>query len=83
MRPNKDGMVARVVVKGKSVVRVSFVPVTRDADHNNVVMLDPSAGEGAALLQKVKDLSAGVPLRIDGQEVVLVEKAPLSSKNPF
>jgi poly-gamma-glutamate capsule biosynthesis protein CapA/YwtB (metallophosphatase superfamily) len=81
MRPNKDGMVARVVVQGKKVVRVSLVPVTRDADRNNVLMLDPSAGEGARLLQKVKDLSPGVPLRIDGQEAVLLENALLSSGN--
>ncbi|HTB17875.1 MAG TPA: CapA family protein [Bryobacteraceae bacterium] len=71
MRPNKEGMVARVVVQGKKVLRVSLVPVTRDSD-NNVQMLDPSAGEGARLLQKVKDLSAGTPLRIERQEVVLI-----------
>lgn len=75
MRPNKDGMVVRVVVRGKRIARVSFVPVTRDADHNNVLMLDPSSGEGARLLRKVQDLSAGVPLRIDDQEVVLLENA--------
>jgi poly-gamma-glutamate capsule biosynthesis protein CapA/YwtB (metallophosphatase superfamily) len=71
MRPNKEGMVARMVVQGKKVLRVSLVPVTRDSD-NNVQMLDPSAGEGARLLQKVKDLSAGTPLRIERQEVVLI-----------
>lgn len=80
MRPNKEGMVARVVVQGKHVARVSLVPVTRDADHNNVLMLDPSDGEGARLLQKVKDLSAGAPLRIDGKEVVLVENQLVSSR---
>jgi poly-gamma-glutamate synthesis protein (capsule biosynthesis protein) len=80
MRPNKEGMVARVVVQGKHVARVSLVPVTRDGDHNNVQMLDPSDGEGARLLQKVKDLSAGAPLRIDGQEVVLVENQLVSSR---
>jgi hypothetical protein len=72
-------MVARVVVQGKHVARVSLVPVTRDADHNDVLMLDPSDGEGARLLQKVKDLSAGAPLRIDGKEVVLVENQLVSS----
>ena len=82
MRPNKDGLVARVVVQGKKVARLSFVPVTRDADHNNVLMLDPSTGEGARLLQKVKEFSAGTPpLRIDGQEVVLVDNAPANSTN--
>jgi poly-gamma-glutamate capsule biosynthesis protein CapA/YwtB (metallophosphatase superfamily) len=80
MRPNKDGMVARVVVEGKRVLRVSLLPVTRDAG-NNVLMLDPSAGEGAKLLQKVKDLSADTPLRMERQEVVLVDNAFVSSRN--
>ncbi len=75
MRPNKDGMVARVVVQGKSVLRVSLVPVTRDAANNNVLMLDPSGVEGAKLVQKVKELSKGAPLRIEQHEVVLVENA--------
>ena len=75
MRPNKDGMVARVVVQGKSVLRVSLVPVTRDAGNNDVLMLDPAAGEGAKLLQKVKDLSISAPLRIEQHEVVLVDNA--------
>jgi poly-gamma-glutamate capsule biosynthesis protein CapA/YwtB (metallophosphatase superfamily) len=80
MRPNKDGMVARVVIKGKRVARVSLVPVTRDGEHNDVLMLDPSAGEGAKLLQKVKDLSEGVALRVDRQEAVLVDEATQSSQ---
>jgi hypothetical protein len=74
MRPNKDGLVARVVLEGKTVKRVSLVPVTRDVPGNNVTMLDPSGGEGAKLLQKVKDLSTGTPLRIDGREAILVGK---------
>ena len=71
MRPNKEGLVARVVIEGKKVQRVSLVPVTRDIEYNNVLMLDPSAGEGARLLQKVKDLSGDVPLKIEGREIVL------------
>ena len=81
MRPNKEGMVVRVVVQGKKVSRVSLASVTRDAAHNDVLMLDPSSGEGARLLQKVKDLSSGTPLRIEGQEVVLVENGPVTSTN--
>lgn len=81
MRPNKEGMVVRAVLRGNRVLRVSFVPVTRDSENNNVLMLDPSTGEGARLLQKVKDLSDGVPLRIDGHEVVLLENALVRSKN--
>jgi len=72
VRNYKDGMVARVVVQGNEVKRVSLVPVTRD-DSNNVLMLDPSAGEGSKLLQELKDLSPGVHLKIEAQEVVLIE----------
>jgi hypothetical protein len=52
---------------------VSFVPVTRDGS-NDVLMLDPSSEEGRKLVQMVKDSSANLPpLRIDGQEVVMLE----------
>jgi poly-gamma-glutamate capsule biosynthesis protein CapA/YwtB (metallophosphatase superfamily) len=78
MRPNKEGMAVRVVVKGKQVLRVSFVPLTRDAE-NQVVMLDPTTGEGQRLVQKVKGLSSGVPLDVDGQEVVLWGRRALSA----
>ena len=74
VRNYKDGMVARVVVQEKEVKRVSLVPVTRDDDSNNVLMLDPSEGKGAELFQELKDLSPGVPMKIDGREIVLIEK---------
>jgi poly-gamma-glutamate synthesis protein (capsule biosynthesis protein) len=71
MRPNKEGMVARVVVRDRHVARVSLVPMTRD-DDNNVTMLDPSSGAGAKLREKVKGLSPGVPLDVVGHEMNLV-----------
>jgi poly-gamma-glutamate synthesis protein (capsule biosynthesis protein) len=71
MRPNKEGMVARVMIQGKRVGYVSLVPVTREADHNNVMMLDPSSGEGARLFQKIKDLSGDTGLTIRGREIVV------------
>jgi poly-gamma-glutamate capsule biosynthesis protein CapA/YwtB (metallophosphatase superfamily) len=80
MRPNKEGLVVRAMLQGNRVLRVSFVPVTRDSQSNNVMMLDPSSGEGARLLQKVKDLSDGVPLSVDGHEVVLVDSPLVSSR---
>lgn len=46
--------------------------MTRDAE-NNVVMLDPSAGEGKRLREKVKSLSAGAALDVVGREMILVE----------
>jgi poly-gamma-glutamate synthesis protein (capsule biosynthesis protein) len=72
MRPNKDGLVARVVVEGKKVARVSLTPVTRDTDTNNVRMLDAANGEGAGLITKVRGLSADTPLPVAGQEAVLI-----------
>jgi len=73
-----DGVVVRVVVQDKSLRRVSFVPVTRDAS-NNVLMLDPSTGEGARRVQVIKGVS-DVPLRLDGQEVVLLDR-PLETSD--
>jgi poly-gamma-glutamate capsule biosynthesis protein CapA/YwtB (metallophosphatase superfamily) len=74
-----DGLVARVVIQGKSIRRVSLVPVSRDGN-NDVYLLDPSEGEGAKLVQWVKERSSAPPaLRIDGHEVVLMEKAPATS----
>jgi poly-gamma-glutamate capsule biosynthesis protein CapA/YwtB (metallophosphatase superfamily) len=74
-----DGLVARVVIQGKSIRRVSFVPVTRDGN-NDVYLLDPSEGEGAKLVQWVRERSSAPPsLRIDGHEVVMFEKAAVTS----
>jgi len=70
---SKDGVVVHAVIDGKKIVHVSFVPVTRDA-HNDVMMLDPSTGEGAALVDVIKGLSGSTPLKIDGREVVLVDQ---------
>ena len=76
-----DGLVARVVIVGKSIRRVSFVPVSRDAN-NDVYLLDPSEGEGAKLVQWVRERSAAPPpMRIDGHEVVLLDKAPGATNN--
>ncbi|MFN2446752.1 MAG: hypothetical protein ABR606_14375 [Vicinamibacterales bacterium] len=53
--------------------------MTRDS-RNDVFLLDPSAGEGAALVQMVKDRSSHPPgLKIDGQEVVLMERVTSTS----
>ena len=76
---SKDGMVVRVVIANKQIQRVSFVPVTRDVN-NDVLMLDPASGEGAALVQMVKDRSANLPpLKVQGQEVVLLDRPARTS----
>jgi poly-gamma-glutamate synthesis protein (capsule biosynthesis protein) len=75
-----DGLVIRVVIDQRRIVRTSFVPVTRD-DQNDVYLLDPASGPGATLVQAVKDRSlAPLDLRIDGREVVLVDAPPSSSR---
>lgn len=76
---SKDGLVIHAVVQDKKLQRVSFVPVTRDA-HNDVLMLDPSSGEGARLLQIIQGESANTPLKVDGEEVLLIEHAPQMSR---
>ena len=73
-----DGLVVRVVIQGKKIQHVAFVPVTRDAN-NDVLMLDPASDEGAKLVQMVKDRSASPPpLKVSGQEVVMLDKAAAS-----
>jgi poly-gamma-glutamate capsule biosynthesis protein CapA/YwtB (metallophosphatase superfamily) len=71
MSPNKEGMVARVVIENKRVARLSLVPLTRD-EQNNVLMLDPASDQGSKLMEKVKKLSGVVQLNIEGKEAVLI-----------
>ena len=68
---SKDGLVVHVVIENKKIARVAFVPVTRN-EKNDVLMLDPSDGEGAKLVDVVKGLSKGEALPIEGREVVLL-----------
>ena len=79
---SKDGLVVHVVVQDKRVARVSFVPVSRD-DKNDVFMLDPSTGDGQKLVQVIRGLSpADLPLKIEGQEVVLLDRATVTTSQP-
>jgi poly-gamma-glutamate capsule biosynthesis protein CapA/YwtB (metallophosphatase superfamily) len=74
-----DGLVVRVVIEGTTIRRVSFVPVSRDAS-NNMLMLDPTAGDGLKLVDHVRARSTGVPLRVEGQEVVLLDTPSRTSR---
>lgn len=74
VRDYRDGLVARVVVEDKRVKRVSLVPVTRDVDKNNVMLLAPDSEDGKRLYGKLRSLSASTPLRLEGQELVLLER---------
>lgn len=70
-----EGLAVRVVIRDKRIQRVSFVPVSRDAN-NDVYLLDPAGAEGARLVQMVRERSAAPPpLEVDGHEVVLFDRA--------
>jgi poly-gamma-glutamate capsule biosynthesis protein CapA/YwtB (metallophosphatase superfamily) len=71
---SRDGLVVRVLVSGKKIRRVTFVPVTRDGT-NTMIMTTPTSGEGARLYDIVKRNSPGLALPLDGQEVVLLDGA--------
>lgn len=60
------GLALRVVVERKHLTRVSLVPLTRD-EQNNVMMLDPGSGEGAKLMDKVRNLSGNISLKVEGK----------------
>ena len=76
----KEGLVIRTVIQNKAIRRVSFVPVTRDAN-NDVLMVDPASPEGAHVMEIIRGASRGVSLKIEGQEVVLLDKStPPSTK---
>jgi len=82
---SKDGLIAHAVIQKKRIVRLSFVPVSRD-DHNDVFMLDPASEEGRSLLEIVKHQSSpDLPLRIDGREVVVLDHtapSPTEARRP-
>jgi poly-gamma-glutamate synthesis protein (capsule biosynthesis protein) len=70
---NKDGLLVRAVIGDGQLARVSAVPVTRDAEDNNPVLLDPNSGEGQRMFLELVQLSgaADAPLRIEGKEIVI------------
>ena len=75
-----DGLVVHVVVVGRKIARVAFVPVTRDA-HNDVMMMDPS-GDGRGLVDVIKGLSEATPLKVEGHEVVLLDRSTHATHQP-
>lgn len=74
VRDYRDGLVARIVVEDKRLKRVSLVPVTRDAESNNVRLVSPDSAEGERLYARLGELSRSAPLTLDGQELVLLEE---------
>jgi len=49
------------------------VPVTRDAENNNVRLVVPDSAEGRRLYGQLSELSESASLTLDGQELVLLE----------
>ena len=70
MADRNDGLMVKVMVRNKKIVRVSFVPVSRD-ENNNVFLTPPGTTEGDRQINDVQARSPGVPLTIEGSEVVL------------
>ena len=70
MKDRNDGLVLRLIVRNKKIVRLSIVPVSRDKD-NNVFLTPPASKEGARQLKDLRKLSPGVDLHIEGQEIVV------------
>ena len=72
VRDYRYGLLTRALVNRAGISRVSVVPVTRDQEENNVMLLDPGAGEGGELYRKLVELSPDTPLKIHGREIVLL-----------
>ena len=63
-------LLVKVIVRNKKIVRVSFVPVSRD-ENNNVFLTPPGTTEGDRQINDVQGQSPDVSLTIEGSEVVL------------
>ncbi len=69
---NLDGLLVRCIVAGGAITGIGFVPVRRDAD-NNIAIVDPGSAEGAGMVARIAELSAGLGGRFETRdgEVVL------------
>jgi len=74
VRDYSDGAVARVVVENRQLKRVSVVPVTRDAEHNNVRLVAPESADGERLYGILRRLSEPFELALAGRELVLLDR---------
>jgi poly-gamma-glutamate synthesis protein (capsule biosynthesis protein) len=70
MKGRNDGLLLRLIVRDRKLVRLSIVPVCRD-EKNNVYLTPPASTEGARQIKELRESSPGVPLRIEGQEIVV------------
>ena len=70
MKGRNDGVILRLIVRDKKIVRLSMVPVSRDKQ-NNVYLVSPATKEGARQFADIRGLSPGVSLRVEGKEIVV------------
>ena len=70
MKGRNDGLLLRLIVRDRKIVRLSIVPVCRDG-MNNVYLTPPDSTEGARQIKALRNLSPGVSLRIEGHEIVV------------
>ncbi len=70
MKGRNEGLVLRLIVRDRKIVRLSLVPVSRDKK-NNVYLASPDSTEGARQIKELRKHSSEVPLRIEGQEIVV------------
>lgn len=70
MKGRNDGLLLRLIVRDRKIVRLSIVPVCRD-EKNNVYLAPPASSEGARQIKRLRESSPQVPLRIEGQEIVV------------
>lgn len=67
-----DGLLVRCLIRDRRPARVSFVPARRDGE-NSIALLDPAAGAGREIVERVRDLSTGtgVALSLEDAEVAV------------
>ena len=70
MKGRNDGLLLRLIVRDKKIIRLSIVPVSRD-EKNNVFLLPLTSKEGARQVKELRKRSPKVSLRIEEQEVVV------------
>lgn len=69
----KEGIMAYVTLSGSSVLKVSFIPVRREDDSNDVAVVSPDSESGISIVETIKKLSAPfkTKLEISGSEVIV------------
>ena len=69
----KEGIMGFVSLEDNSVVKVSFVPVRRDDDSNDIAMLPPDSDDSISIVDSIRKLSApfGTKFEFVGDEVIV------------